>query len=124
MFRMSIEMFWLLYDLLVSTYGLKSTSNVSTVESLAMFLYIVRGPQSFSHAVNQFSRSTWAVHMKFKEVLFYLRILAKDNIKPNDPSFNTEHAKVREDHFGLILKVLSVLYMGYILRFRCFQRRL
>jgi hypothetical protein len=37
-------MFMSLHDLLVSTYGLKSMSNVSSVESLAMFLYIVGGP--------------------------------------------------------------------------------
>jgi hypothetical protein len=71
MFRMSIEMFWSLHDLLASIYGLKSTSNIS-VESLAMFLYIVGGPQSFSHAENRFSRSTWTVHMKFKEVILCL----------------------------------------------------
>ena len=37
MFRMTIEVFWSLHDLLVSTYGLTSTSNVTSVESLAMF---------------------------------------------------------------------------------------
>jgi hypothetical protein len=99
MFRMSIEMFSSLHDLLVSTYGLKSTSNVSSVESLAMFLYIVGGPQSFSHAENWFSRSTWTVHMKFKEVLLCLGKLAKDNIKLKDPSFTNDDARVREARF-------------------------
>jgi hypothetical protein len=70
--RQFYKMFWSLHDSLVSTYGLKSTNNVSSVESLAIFLYIVGGPQSFSHAKNQFLRSTWTIHMKFKEVLFYL----------------------------------------------------
>jgi hypothetical protein len=46
--------------------------HVSSVESLAMFLYIVGGSQSFSHAENQSSRSTRIVHMKFKEVLLCL----------------------------------------------------
>jgi hypothetical protein len=68
-----------------------------------MFLYIVGGPQSFSHAENRFLRSTWTIHMKFMEVLFCLRKLAKD------PSFRTEHANVGEDRFCLILKVLLVL---------------
>src|SRR3954468_6364132 len=40
MFRMSTEVFMSLHDLLVSTYGLKSTNNVSSIESLAMFLWI------------------------------------------------------------------------------------
>jgi hypothetical protein len=74
-----------------------------------MFLYIVGGPQSFSHAENRFLRSTWTIHMKFMEVLFCLRKLAKDHIKSKDPSFRTEHANVGEDHFCLILKVLLVL---------------
>ena len=38
MFRMSTEVFTALHELLVSTYGLTSTNNVSSIESLAMFL--------------------------------------------------------------------------------------
>jgi hypothetical protein len=37
--------------------------------------------------------------MKFKEVLLCLWKLGKDNIKPRDPTFSIEHAKVQEDHF-------------------------
>ena len=37
--------------------------------------------------------------MKFKEVLLSLRKLAKDNIKPSDPTFSTEHAKVKDTRF-------------------------
>ena len=44
MFRMSIEVFTALHELLVSTYGLTSTKNVSSIESLAMFFWIVGGP--------------------------------------------------------------------------------
>jgi hypothetical protein len=44
MFRMSPEIFHALHDLLVSNYGLSSTHNVSSIESLAMFLWIVEGP--------------------------------------------------------------------------------
>jgi hypothetical protein len=99
MFRMTPEVFWELHNLLVANYDLKSTSNVSSVESLAMFLWIVGGPQSFSQAENRFVRSLWTVHTKFKEVLKCLRKLAKDNITPRDPTFSTEHAKVRENRF-------------------------
>ena len=38
MFRMSTDVFMALHDLLVSSYGLTSTNNVSSMESLAMFL--------------------------------------------------------------------------------------
>ena len=44
MFRMSPDIFMSLHDLLVSTYGLTSTIHVSSIESLAMFLWIVGGP--------------------------------------------------------------------------------
>ena len=37
MFRMSLEVFNELHDLLVSNYGLTSNKNVSSIESLAMF---------------------------------------------------------------------------------------
>jgi hypothetical protein len=37
MFRMNPDIFMSLHDLLVSNYGLKSSRNVSSVESLAMF---------------------------------------------------------------------------------------
>jgi hypothetical protein len=38
MFRMSPDVFMTLHDLLVSSYGLTSTRNVTSIESLAMFL--------------------------------------------------------------------------------------
>lgn len=36
---------------------------------------------------------------KVKEVLLWLRKLANENIKPIDPTFGTEHAKVKENYF-------------------------
>jgi hypothetical protein len=90
MFQMSPEIFEELHDLLVSTYVLSSTNNVSSTESLAMFLWIVGGPQSFPQAENCFTRSLWTVHTKFDEVLKCLRKLAKDNIKPRNPTFPME----------------------------------
>jgi hypothetical protein len=99
MFWMSPEVFEALHDLLVSTYGLMSSNKISSTESLAMFLWIVGGPQSFSQAENRFTRSLCTVHIKFHEVLKCLRKLAKDNIKPRDPTFSTEHERVREDRF-------------------------
>jgi hypothetical protein len=74
-----------LHDLLVSSYGLTSTKNVTLIESLTMFLWIVGGgggAQSYSQAKNHFERSTWTIHIKFMEVLKCLLKLEKDNIKP------------------------------------------
>jgi hypothetical protein len=99
MLQMNPDVFMSLHDLLVSAYGLKSIRNVSSVEALTMFLWIVGGPQSFSQAENRFERSLWTIHMKFKEVLLCLSKLGKDNIKPRDPTFSIEHAKVQEDRF-------------------------
>jgi hypothetical protein len=72
-FQMSVEIFMALHDLPVSTNGLTSTNNVSSIESLAMFLWIIGGPQSFSKAENCFTRPLWTIHMKFHEVLKYMR---------------------------------------------------
>jgi hypothetical protein len=96
---MSPEIFHVLHDLLVSTYRLNSTNNVSSIESLAMFLWIVGGSESFAQAENRFTRSLWTVHTKFHEVLKCLCKLAKDNITPRDPTFSTEHERLREDRF-------------------------
>jgi hypothetical protein len=56
MFHMSINIFMALHDLLITNYKLSSTNNVSSMESLAMFLWNVGGPQSFSQAENHFTR--------------------------------------------------------------------
>jgi hypothetical protein len=71
MFRMSTEVFMALHELLISTYGLKSTKNVSSIESLAIFLWIIGGPQPFSQAENYFTRSTWTVHTSFMKYFIF-----------------------------------------------------
>ena len=109
MFRMSPNIFMSLHDLLVSIYGLTSTINVSSIESLAMFLWMVGGPQAFAQDEDKFTWSLWIVHTKLHEVLNYLHKLAKDNIKPRDPTFSTEHERIKEDRFCLILKALLEL---------------
>jgi hypothetical protein len=74
MFRMNVEIFMVLHDLLVFSYGLISTNNILSIESLAIFLWIVGGPQSFSQAENRLTRSLWIVYMKFHEVLKYAQV--------------------------------------------------
>jgi hypothetical protein len=51
MFRMNRELFYRLHDLLLSTYGLQSTWHMSSIDALAMFLWIVGAPQSIRQAV-------------------------------------------------------------------------
>jgi hypothetical protein len=48
MFRMYPDVFMSLHDLLVSQYGLESTREVSSVEYLGMFLWMLGGTQSFT----------------------------------------------------------------------------
>ena len=99
MFRMSRDVFRSLHNVLVSHYGLESSREVTSVESLAMFLWIVGGPQSFSQVENRFVRSTETVHRKFNEVLHCLYKLAYHNITPRDPSFKTVHSRMAAHPF-------------------------
>jgi hypothetical protein len=99
MFWMSTAIFIALHDLLVSSYGLTSSRNVTSIESLAIFLWIVGGSQSFSQAENRFVRYTWTIHIKFKEVLKSLLKLANHNIKLKDRTFSNEHEKLKEHRF-------------------------
>lgn len=61
MFRMSRELFYMLHNVLSSSYGLKTSKKMSSVEALAMFLWIVGPPQSIRQAENRFERSTETV---------------------------------------------------------------
>jgi len=102
---MSPEIFNAVHDFLVSTYGLSSTNNVSSTESLAMFLWIIGGPQSFSQAENHFTRSLWILHMKFHEVLMCLRKLGKHNITLRDrfwPYFKDAIGAIDGSHIAVV----------------------
>jgi hypothetical protein len=52
LFRMSRPLFDRLHDLLVSSYGLASSSKMTSIEALAMFLWTVGAPQSFVQVKN------------------------------------------------------------------------
>ena len=83
----------------MSHYGLKSSREVTSQESLATFLWIAGGPQSFSQVENRFSRPTETIHRKFKEVLNFLCKLAGHNITPRDDSFTTVHERIQDEMF-------------------------
>jgi hypothetical protein len=77
------------------TMYLKSTKKMSSVESLALFLYIVGSPQSVRHAENRFIRSMETVRRKFNKVLECMVKLSIDIIKPRDPEFRVVHERLR-----------------------------
>ena len=99
MFRMNREMFYRLHDLLVTSYGLKSSCKMSSIEGLAMFLWMVGAPQSVRQADNRFARSIETVSRKFDEVLQCVYRLSADVIKPNDPEFRTVHPRLEGPRF-------------------------
>jgi hypothetical protein len=95
MFRMYPPVFDKLHNLLVESYGLKSTKKMSLVESLDLSLYIVGAPQSVRHADNRFVRSLETVSRKFDEVLECMVKISIDIIKPRDPEFRVVHERLR-----------------------------
>jgi hypothetical protein len=99
MFRMSPDMFLRPHDLLVESYGLKSSSKSASIEALGMFLWMVGAPQSVGQAEDRFERSLGTVHSMFHRVLKSVVKLAADIIRPNDPNFNTMHDRLRNPRF-------------------------
>jgi hypothetical protein len=70
----------MLHDTLVDKYGLESTSQMSSKESLALFLWMLGAPESNIECSTTVSK-------KFHEVLDYVDLMAADYIRPNDPTF-------------------------------------
>jgi len=65
MFRMHRDVFGSLHNVLVERYGLKSTRKMTSVEALAMFLWMCGGQQSMRQADNRFERSLETCSRKF-----------------------------------------------------------
>jgi hypothetical protein len=99
MFRMNPTMFYRLHDVLVESYGLKSTTKSSSIEALGMFLWMVGAPQSVRQAEDRFERSMATVSSMFHKVLKCLVNLAADIIKPADPEFRTMHPRLQQPRF-------------------------
>ncbi|CAN6353337.1 unnamed protein product [Urochloa humidicola] len=91
MFRVSRPVFNRLHNLLVQSYGLKSGTKMSSIEALAMFLWVVGGAQPVRQARNRLVRSLETVSRNFGRVLTSVLKLADDIIKPKDPQFSTVH---------------------------------
>jgi len=99
MFRMSPPMFHTLHDLLVQSYGMKSSAKSTSVEALGMFLWMLGAPQSFRQAEDRFERSLGTVSNMLNKVLKCMVKLAADIIKPLDPQFRTMHPRLRNPRF-------------------------
>lgn len=99
MFRVERPLFNRLHNTLVQSYGLKSTTKMTFVEALAMFLWIVGSPQSVRQAENRFRRSMETVSRTFNRVLTCLLRLAHDIIVPKDPTFSEVHPNLENPAF-------------------------
>ncbi|XP_015689724.2 protein ALP1-like isoform X2 [Oryza brachyantha] len=97
MFRMNSELFCRLHDLLVSTYDLKSTNHMNSIESVAIFLFILGGGESNRRVQNRFKHSGETISRKFEEVLFSVVSMCKDYICPKDPNFRRAHSRIKND---------------------------
>jgi hypothetical protein len=84
-------MFRRLHSLLVQYYGLKSSPKSTSKETLEMFLWMLRAPQSVRQAKDRFERSLGTVSSMFSKVLKIVVKLATDIIKPEDPQFREMH---------------------------------
>jgi len=73
---------------------------MSSIESLAMFLWIIGAPQSFRQAVNRFERSTETISRKFDKVLHSVYMLSADIIKPREPEFRMVHPRLQGARFS------------------------
>ena len=94
MFRMSPTCFEMLHDVLVRSYGLKSTIRMASIEALAMFLWMVGPPEPVRQAEDKFTRSMETISRKFNHVLDCVWRLANDIIKPKDSDFGSVHPKL------------------------------
>jgi hypothetical protein len=99
-FRMHRSVFDQLHNVLVESYGLKSTKKMSSVEALALFLWMCGCPQGMRQAEDRFIRSKDTCSRKFDKVLNSLNKLAADIIRPLDPEFSTVHPRLRSAWFS------------------------
>src|SRR5438046_993996 len=98
MFRLDESIFYTLHDLLVTNYGLTSSNNISSMESLVIFLVTCGHCWSITALQNRFNHSGETISRKFFEVLNCVVGMFEHYIRPIDPNFNTVHGRIRGDH--------------------------
>ena len=99
MFRVERQLFNRLHNILVESYGLQSTTKMSSVEALAIFLWIVGAPQSIRQADDRLVRSLETISRTFNKVLRCLLRLAPNIIRPRDPEFSELHPNLENPDF-------------------------
>lgn len=99
-YRMHRNVFDLLHNVLVESYGLTSTRRMSSVETLDFFLWMCGTPQGMRQAEDRLFRSKETLSRKFEKVLNCLNKLVVDNIRPLDPEFTTIHPRLQSRRFS------------------------
>jgi hypothetical protein len=99
MFRMHPDLFYRLHAELTSNYGLKPSPKSTSIEALAVFLWICGAPQSFRQGRDRFERSMGTVHNLFHKVLKCMVAFAANIIQPRDPAFEHMHTKLLDTRF-------------------------
>jgi hypothetical protein len=99
MFRVERQLFNRLHNTLVQSYGLEDSTKMSSIEALAMFLWIVGAPQPVRQAEDRFRRSLETISRTFNRVLTCVLRLAKDIIVPKDPTFSEVHPHLENPSF-------------------------
>ena len=118
MFRVERPLFNRLHNTLVESYGLRDTREMTSIEALAMFLWIVGSPQSVRQADNRFRRSLETVSRTFNRVLTCLLRLAHDIIVPKDPTFSELHPNLEKPgiypHFNNCIGVIDETHVKLV----------
>jgi len=118
MFRVERPLFNILHNTLVQSYGLRATREMTYIEALAMFLWIVGSPQSVRQADNRFRRSLETVSRTFNRVLTCLLRLAHDIIVPKDPTFSELHPNLEKPgiypHFNNCIGVIDETHVKLV----------
>ena len=83
----------------MESYGLQSTIKMSSVEALAMFLWVVGAPQSVRLPEDHIVRSLETVSQTFDTVLTCVLRLAPDIIKLKDLEFSEVHSNLESPDF-------------------------
>lgn len=94
---MNASLFYMLLDLLVSKYGLQSSINMSSMESLAIFLLVCGHGMSVSALHGIMKHSSETISRKFEEVLDCVVAMAVDYIRPVDPNFSSVQQRIAND---------------------------
>jgi hypothetical protein len=97
MFRMETHAVLKLEKLLVSRGWLHPSTEMTSLEALAMFLWSCAHSETNRNIQNKFGKSGETVSRKFTEVLESLCLLAKEIVRPPDFNFVEIPSKIKND---------------------------